>query len=212
MDLRHKVLSGNLADFLQFLSEALTFLKKSKISKRNPDVQHIRSKVEENNHNNHGQRSTYQKYESAFYENAPAIVTLWGFFQTYDNDQLRRYHRLTLTELNGLKGDRHPMSILGLSILGTVALLFTAITVWWGIIKLASGDHPRKFFTELLHYLSSSPMVNSIVGIIWLVGLFVVVWYVVRMVRNRKQVAFLYSLSRALELYLDHVDSQSKRK
>jgi hypothetical protein len=210
MTLGINALTGQLAEFLKFISEARSFLRQGKVSKHHPDVQRIRSEVEENYRDDRGQSAIYQKYESSLYEDAPAIVTLWGFFQAYDCDQLHRYHKLTITELGGLKGDHHPMAILGRSILGTGALLLSGVTVWWGLIKLVSVDHTGSLFTDLLHDLLSPAMVNRLVGVVWLVGMFVVVWYALRMVRNRKQVAFLSSLSRALELYLDHMNSRSQ--
>jgi hypothetical protein len=204
--------TDRLADFLQFLSEARSFLKQNQVSKSHADVQRIRSEVEENSHDDRGYQELHQKYESTFYENASTIVTLWDFLQKYECDQLRRYHKLTLMELNGLTSDLHPMAILGRSVLGTAALLFSGVAVWWGLVKLVSEDNPGNLFSELLHNLLSTAMVNRILGVIWLVGIFVVIWYVLRMVRNRKQVAFLSSLSRAIELYLDDADSEEEIK
>jgi hypothetical protein len=209
MTLEMNALTCQLAEFLKFTSEARSFLKQGKVSKHHPDVQRIRSEVVENYRDERGQSAVYQKYESALYEDAPAIVTLWGFFQAYDCDQLHRYHKLTITELGGLKGDQHPMAILGRSVLGTGALLLSGVTVWWGLIELVSVDDTGNLFTMFLHSLLSPTMVNRLVAVVWLVGIFVVVWYALRMVRNRKQVAFLSSLSRALELYLDEMDSRS---
>ena len=206
----HNAKTDQLADFLQFLSEARSFLRKSRVSKHYPDVKRIRSEVEENYHDDRGQPATYQKFESTFYEDAPDIVTLWGFLQNYERSQLSRYHRLTLLELRGLTGDRHPMAIMGRSVLGTAALLLGGVTVWWGIIKLVSEDDLRNLIPELVHIFLSPAWVNRIVGIIMLVGMFVLVLYVIRMVRNRKQVAFLSSLLRSLELYLHDADSQNK--
>ncbi|MFH2043761.1 MAG: hypothetical protein ABIK92_01285 [Pseudomonadota bacterium] len=200
----YKTWADQIADFLKFLNEARSYLKQNKVSKHHPDVLLIRSEVEKNYHDDNGKPATYQKYESTFCEDACAIVTLFEFFQKYEYDQLHHYHKLTMMELAGLKGDYHPLAILGRSALGKSALLLSSITIWWGLIKLVSEDDHGKLFSELLHSLLSPAMINRIVGMIWLVGMFVVVWYVLRMVRNRKQVAFLSSLSRALELYLDN--------
>jgi hypothetical protein len=204
--------TDQLTGFLQFLTEARFFLKQNQVSKHHPDVQCIRRAAEEDYHDESGQTATYQKYESTFYEDAPALVTLWSFFKKYESDKLRRYHKLTMVELEGLKGDHHPMAILGRSVLGTAALLMSGVTVWWGLIKVVSEDDPGNLFSELSRSLLSPVMVNRIVGMIWLVGMFVVVWYALRMVRNRKQVAFLSSLSRALGLYLDDVEPRIKTK
>ncbi len=204
--------TDQLIDFLQFLSEAHSFLKRSRVSKRHPDVRRIRGQVEEMNHDDRGQPVMYQKYESTFYEDAPVIVTFSGFLQKYECDQLRRYRKLTMMELSGLTVDYHPMAILGRSVLGTAALLLSSVTIWWGLIKLVSENDPTSFFSEFFHGLLSPAMVNRIVGVLWLVGMFVVVWYILRMVRNRKQVAFLSSLSRALELYLDEEDSRGRQR
>ncbi|OIO67819.1 MAG: hypothetical protein COW19_00950 [Zetaproteobacteria bacterium CG12_big_fil_rev_8_21_14_0_65_55_1124] len=196
-----------LADFLQFIGEARTFLKQTRVSKDHPDVLQIRSQVEEKYDDDRGRPAVYQKFESTFFEDAPDIVTLWVFFQKYEHDQLRRYRRLTRMELGGLTGDRHPMAILGRTLLGTAALILTGVTTWWGIIKLVSGDDPMAWSSQLSHLLLSPAGVNQLAGIIWLTGMFIVIWYVLRMVRNRKQVAFLASLSRALDMYLSDTDS-----
>lgn len=187
------------------------------VSKHHPAVQQIRGKVEEINTDNRNEQVLYQKFESTFYEDAQAIVTLMAFFQSYDKSQLQHYHQLVQMELNGLTGDYNPTAILGRSILGTAALLLSGITVWWGLIKMVSMNQPAHEVPPLLQGLFSTAITNRLVGIIWIVGMFVVIWYVVRMVRNRKQVSFLSSLSRALELYLAYTpnplldkDSQSR--
>ena len=120
------------------------------------------------------------------------------------------YYKLTLTEIDGLKGDYHPMAIFGRSVFGTGALVLSGITVWWGLIKLVTIDETGNWLAELIRSLLSSDMENRVVGMILLVGMFVVIWYPIRMVRNRKQVAFLSSLSRALALYIDDIDSRGR--
>ncbi|EMI57860.1 hypothetical protein [Rhodopirellula sallentina] len=44
---------------------------------------------------------------------------------------------------------------------------------------------------------------NSIAGTLWIVGLFLVVWYILKTHRNNVQVALLSSIDRALSIYLD---------
>ncbi len=41
-----------------------------------------------------------------------------------------------------------------------------------------------------------------IAGLVWIVGLFVVLWFILKTMRNNRQVAFLASVARALDLYL----------
>ncbi|NHN39596.1 hypothetical protein G8764_20035 [Pseudomaricurvus alcaniphilus] len=199
----HAAKTSQTADFLQFLSDARTFLTENRVSKHHPDVRHIRTGVEDNYRDDRGQPAVYQKFESTLYEDARNLVTLWRFFPEYEKSQLRRYNRLTAMELSGLTGDHHPMAILGRSLLGTAALLMSAISVWWGLISLISADDSGNLFTELLHGLLDPAWINRIVGVIWLAGMYVLIWYVLRMIRNRRQVAFLSSLTRALTLYLD---------
>ena len=205
----HKTRTEQLAEFLQFLGEARSFLKQNRLSKRHPEVQLIRSELEENNQGEHSQ--PYQKFESTFYEDAPNTVALWNFFRKFECDQLRRYHMLAKMELSGLMGDYHPRAIFGRSVLGTAALLLGCGTVWWGLIKLICGEDSGKLSSDFFQDLLNTVTINRVVGVISIVGMFVVVWYVLRMVRNRKQVAFLSSLSRALTLYLDGLDSQNNR-
>ena len=200
------ILPGRLAGFMKFIVEAKSFLKQHKASKDHPDVQRIRGELEERYRDERGRAAVYQIHESALYEDAPVILTLRQFFERYTPDQLRQYHKLTNTELCGLKGDHHPTAILGRSWIGTGALLLSAITIWLGLIKLVAIDNSDSLSAEFLRDLVSPSMVNRLVGVICVVGLFVVIWYSLRMVRNRKQVAFLSSLSRALDLYLDDID------
>ena len=55
----HNAWTGQLADFLQFIGEARSFLKQNQVSKRHPEVQRIRSEVEENYQDDRGQPATY---------------------------------------------------------------------------------------------------------------------------------------------------------
>ena len=203
-------MTGRLAEFLKFINDARSFLKRGKVSKHHPEVKAIRNEVEEEYHDDSGKPAIFQKFESTLYEDAPTIVALWVFFQSYNYDQLCTYYKLTLTEIDGLKGDYHPMAIFGRSVFGTGALVLSGITVWWGLIKLVTIDETGNWLAELIRSLISSDMENRVVGMILLVGMFVVIWYPIRMVRNRKQVAFLSSLSRALALYIDDIDSRGR--
>lgn len=192
-----------LADFLNFINKARSFLKRNKVSKLHPDVLRIRGEVEAADEQDNNQSVKYQNFESTLFEDAQILVTLLGLFHTYDDEKLHRFHKLTLMELNGLTGDFHPMAILGRSILGTGGLILGGVTVFWGLIRLLSGDDMAKLFPAFLTTVLSAAMVNRIAGLIYLAGIFVFIWYLLRMVRNRKQVAFLSSLSRALEIYLE---------
>ncbi|RLA07925.1 MAG: hypothetical protein DRQ60_11325 [Gammaproteobacteria bacterium] len=198
-----------LAGFLKFVSEARSCLQQNRVSEQHPDVKRIRSGVEENYRDDRGRPAIFQKYESSFYGDASAMVTLWDFFGNYDRDLLCRYQTLTAMELSGLRGDQNPNAILGRSVLGMAGLLFSALTVWWGVIAWVSREDSGNLLAELLKGLLSPAMANRLVGMIWLVGLGVVIWYALRMIRNRKQVAFLSSLSRALELY--RLDSKTSK-
>lgn len=191
---------AQLADFLRFVGDARTFLEKNRLSEKHPDVARIRDVVEEHSRDEQERATTYQKYESALYEDAPAIVTLWSFFRNYDPLRLQRYRSLTAMELRGLSGDFHPTAILGRSLLGKAALLLSAFTVWSGIIGLVSAANSGNPLPALL----GPSLANGLAGFVWVAGMFIVLWYVIRMTRNRKQVAFLASLSRALTLYLEH--------
>ncbi len=201
---------AELRRFLQFLDEARGHLQANRISERHADVQQIRGAVEEYYRDERGKPAMYQKFESAFYEDAPALVALWDYFGSLETEDLRRFHKLTGLELGGLTGDRHPAAILGRSVFGTAAVLMGAVTVWWGLIKMVSGDNLGKLFSDLFLGLLPAGITNRLAGVIWLVGMFVVVWYVLRMARNRKQVAFLSTLSRALDLYLAKKDSKTR--
>jgi hypothetical protein len=199
----HKELTGQLAEYLKFIGDARSYIKQNKTYKHHPEVKAIRSEVEDDYQDDHGEPAIYQKFESALYEDAPALVSLWRFMRGYNDEQLCLFHKLTLIELDGLRGDYHPMAIFGRSVLGAGALVLSGMTVWSGLINLVSNEDAGNWFTELLHSFLSPSIENSLVGVVMLVGLFVVIWYPLRMVRNRKQVAFLSSLSRALTLYLD---------
>lgn len=203
MTSENKELTGQLAEYLKFIGDARSCLKRNKISKHHPEVKAIRSEVEDDYKDDRGEPAMYQKFESALYEDAPTLVSLWRFMQGYNFEQLYLFHKLTLIELDGLRGDYHPMAIFGRSVLGTGALVLSGMTVWSGLINLVSNEEAGNWFTELLRSFLSPSIENSLVGVVMLVGMFVVIWYPLRMVRNRKQVAFLSSLSRALALYLD---------
>lgn len=203
MTLDNKELTGELAEYLKFIGDARSYIKINKTSKHHPEVKAIRSEVEDDYKDDRGEPAIYQKFESALYEDAPTLVSLWQFMQGYTYEQLCLFHKLTLIELDGLKGDYHPMAIFGRSVLGTGALVLSGMTIWSGLISLVANEEAGNWFTELLRSLLSPSIENSLVGVVMLVGMFVIIWYPLRMVRNRKQVAFLSSLSRALALYLD---------
>ena len=60
----------------------------------------------------------------------------------------------------------------------------------------------RNYSGEDLSDLLELVRFNWIAGTLWIGGMFVFLWFVLKTVRNNKQVALVGSLSRALELYL----------
>lgn len=189
-----------LGAFLRFLDEANGHLKSNLVSRNAPAVQKIRDVVEEHYTDDEGRPAVYQKFESAFFDDARAIVSLWPFFTKYDREQLRQFQRMLALELQGLTGDRHPRSILARSPFGKVALVVGAISIWWAVIGTVSGEDMTEFVPELLSILSWAARI--VFGVVWIGGMFTVTWYVVRTVRNHRQVASVSTIARAMEVYL----------
>jgi hypothetical protein len=185
-----------ISDFLVFVWNARTALKNDLVSTDNPEVQHIRGPIEEHYVDDRGKPSMYQRFESAIYDDAREIVTLWRTFHSYDRDRLSQFHRMLKLELEGLTGDRHPRKVFDRSPFGIAAIVVGTITIWMTILRTYTGED----LSELLE----SIRFNWIAGTMWVVGLFVVLWYILKTVRNNRQVAVLSSISRALELYLDN--------
>lgn len=136
----------------------------------------------------------YQKIESAIYDDAPELVTLWRFFSRYKDDRLRIFQKMARLEYDGLTGDCHPRKVFDRSPFGIVALVLGTLTIWMTVLRNYAGENfgwiePIKF--------------NWFAGTMWVVGLFLVLWYILKTIRNNKQAAVLASVNRALELYLD---------
>ena len=195
----HLAHANVIGDYLQFLLEANGRLKHP-VSDSSPEVKRIRGPLEEHYEDDRGQPAMYQRFESALYDDAPTLITLWHFMDEYTPADLAVYRRLTDLELAGLEGDRHPRKVFDRSPFGFVALIVGTVTIWMTVLKTYSGDD---FLGELL----AAVRFNSIVGTIWIVGLFVVVWFILKTHRNNCQLAFLSSVARALHLYLDRYEA-----
>lgn len=187
--------SQRLAAFLHFVQDGREYLKTELASKDAPEVQLVHAAIEEHYIDNEGKPSMYQKFESALYDDARSMVTFWQFFEKYGTDELSDFQRLIEIEIQGLTGDRHPRKVFDRSPFGVVALVVGTITVWMTFLRTYTGDD----LSELLELIRF----NWIAGSIWIIGLFVVVWYILKTHRNNCQVAFLSSLRRAISLYLD---------
>ncbi len=70
----------------------------------------------------------------------------------------------------------------------------------------------RTFTGEDLSELLELIRFNWVAGTIWIVGLFVALWYFLKMLRNNRQVAFLSSVDRAMQLYFLHDDGTSSSR
>ena len=183
-----------IQDFLAFLQVTRERLASEKVPETSEDVQRIRSAVDEYREDDRGNLTKYQRFESVFYDDAPQLLTLWQIFADFDTEQLRRFQGMVQLELKGLTGDRHPRKVFDRSPFGLAALTIGTITVWMTFVRNYSGED----LSELLELIRF----NAVVGLTWIVGLFVVLWYILRVFRNNRQVAFLASLSRALDVYL----------
>ena len=164
------------------------------MSQDTPDVRLIRGAIEEHYVDDQGKPAMYQRFESALYDDSRSILTLWRFFDGFERQQLRDFQQLTSLELHGLTGDRHPRKVFDRSPFGIAALIVGTITIWMTFLRTYTGDD----LSELLELIRF----NWIAGLVWIVGLFVVLWFILKTVRNNRQVAFLASISRALDLYL----------
>ena len=190
--------ANSVGEFLSFLQSMRERVKQCKSSVVSAELDLIRAPIEEHYVDNQGKPAMYQRFESALYDDAPTMLALWRSFEEYDTADLQLFKRLTKLELDGLKGDRHPRKIFDRSPFGVVALIVGSVTIWMSVLKTYSGQN----LGELLLLLEAIRF-NWIVGTMWVVGLFVVVWYIIKTHRNNSQVAFLSSVSRALDVYLD---------
>ena len=184
-----------IVGFLNFLQDAREHLSKRLASKDNPQVREIRGSIEDHYIDDQGKPAMYLPFESALYDDAQAMVTLWGCFDRYPQNELLAFKRMLRLELDGLTGDRHPRKIFDRSPFGIAALVVGSITIWMTVLKTYTGED----LSELLELVRFS----WIAGTMWIVGLFVVVWYILRTHRNNCQVAFLGSVARSLDLYID---------
>lgn len=188
-----------IAEFLAFVLAAKTQLAESRVANSHPDVQRIRDVVEEHYLDDRGQPAMYQQLESAIYDDAQEIVTLWGLFDGYPKSRLHAWRRLLQLEYDGLTGDRHPRKVFDRSPFGIGAIVIGTFTVWMTFLRNYSGEDLSDLL-ELVRF-------NWIAGTLWIGGLFVFLWFVLKTVRNNKQVALVGTLSRALQLYLLSCDS-----
>ncbi len=184
-----------IAEFLRFLHEAKETLKQRKVSSGSTEVQQIRAAIEEHYLDDQGKPAMYQQFESAFYDDAEGMVTLWQFFDAFTEDQLRDFQTLLRLEIDGLTGDRHPRKVFDRSPFGVAALVVGTVTIWMTFLKTYTGED----LSELLELIRF----DAIAGTLWIVGMFTVVWYILKTHRNNHQVALLSSISRAMHLYLD---------
>ena len=183
-----------ISEFLLFVWDARRSLKSNLVSKNDAEVQQIRGPIEEHDVDDRGEPTMYQRFESAFYDDSREIVTLWHFFQGFERDRLRQFQPLVKLELEGLTGDRHPRKVFDRSPFGIAAVIVGTITVWMTILRTYTGED----LSDLLEAIRF----NWIAGVMWVMGLFVVLWYILKTIRNNRQVAVLSTISRALELYL----------
>ncbi len=181
--------------FLSFLQDARARLSKQLVSKANAEVRMIRGAIEDHYIDDQGKPAMYLQFESALYDDAQSMVTLWSCFDDYAREELRNFQPLIRLELDGLTGDRHPRKIFDRSPFGIAALIVGSITIWMTVLRTYTGDDLSEFL-ELVRF-------NWIAGTMWIVGLFVVVWYILKTHRNNCQVAFLGSVARSLDLYLN---------
>ena len=198
----HSSRAQQVGQFLTFLMELRTGLKSEAVSAKTAEVQLIREPIEEHYVDDQGKPAMYMQFESALYDDATTMVGLWRSFESYPRSELRIYRRLTALELEGLTGDRHPRKIFDRSPFGVAALIVGTLAIWMSVLKTYSGEDLSDLL-ELIRF-------NAIVGTIWIVGLFVAVWYILKTHRNNCQTAFLSSVARALDLYLD--DPQTPRR
>lgn len=186
---------SQVGEFLNFVLDARTAIKDRLVSTNDPQVRAMRAPVEDHYIDDDGKNAMYQRIESALYDDSRSMVTLWRFFGSYDRTQLQSFRRLLDLELEGLSGDRHPRKVFDRSPFGIAAIVIGTITIWMSLIRTFTGEDLGELL-ELIRF-------NWLSGLIWIVGLFVVLWYILKTHRNNQQVAVLSSLKRALNLYLD---------
>lgn len=193
-----------IAEFLAFVLRAKQELAENRAGANEADVLTIRDVVEEHYIDDRGAPAMYQQLESAIYDDAASIVTLWRMFDGYPRQQLASWQKLLRMEYEGLVGDRHPRKVFDRSPFGIAALVVGTFTVWMTFLRNYTGEDLSDLL-ELVRF-------NWIAGSLWIGGLFVFLWFVLKTVRNNKQVALLGSVSRALELYLEFPPESATRR
>lgn len=186
--------ANQIADFLTFVQEAKRRSHENLVSSEIAEVRRINSVIESHYVDDQGKPAMYQSIESALYDDARLLVTLWHFFEQQPQRSLPAFEEMLDLEIDGLNGDRHPRKVFDRSPFGVAALIAGTVTIWMTVFQTYSGDD----LSELLELVRF----RSIAGLIWIIGLFVVIWYILKTHRNNRQVAFLASLRRALKLYL----------
>ena len=184
---------SSVSAFLTFVLDAKQELS-NPVSAGDPDVRQICDVVEEHYVDDDGRPSMYQRLESALYDDAREIVTLWRFFRKYSAEQPKVFSRMLKLEHDGLTGDRHPRKVFDRSPLGIVALVVGTITIWMTVLRTFTGED----LSELLELIRF----DWVAGTLWIVGLFVVLWFILKTLRNNRQVSLISTISRALVLYL----------
>lgn len=169
-------------------------MSQNRVPQTHPDVRRIRGAIEDHYTDDQGKPAMYIQFESALYDDAQSMITLWSCFDEYSRDELKRFYRMLQLERDGLTGDRHPRKIFDRTPFGIAALIVGSITLWMTILRTYTGEDLSPLL-ELVRF-------NWIAGTMWIVGLFLVVWYILRTHRNNCQVAFLGSVTRSLDLYL----------
>lgn len=186
-----------IAGFLRFVEEAQNHLHEHLVSDKSLEVREIREAIEARTDDN----TRVPRIQSALYDDARALVTLWTFFRAYDHEQLQRFARMVKLELQGLTGDLHPRSVFARSPLGIAALGGAIISVWWAIVTTVSGVDVSGFRSTLEEGLGDT-VITILVFVAFFGGLFVGIYYFVKIGEYRAQIADLSSIARALDLYL----------
>lgn len=187
--------ANRVSEFLVFLSSAQDELKSNLASVQDETVKRMREPLEERYIDDQGKPAMYQRFESALYDGSSELATFWRFLGRYDRNDLRRFYSLLEIEIEGLSTDRNPRKVFDRSPLGVLAIVFGTITVWMTAVKNFTGEDLSDLL-ELIRF-------NFIEGAVWIGGLFVVLWFILKTYRNNRQLAFLGSLKRALHLYLE---------
>ena len=187
--------ANTVSEFLIFLSTAQDELKNNLATANDETVRLMREPLEEHYLDDQGKPAVYQRFESALYDGSHELTTFWRFLERYDRKKLRRFQKLIEMEVEGLSTDRHPRKVFDRSPLGILAIIVGTITVWMTVVRNFTGED-MSILLELIRF-------NFIAGAVWIGGLFVALWFILKIYRNNRQLAFLGSLKRAMHLYLE---------